>query len=131
MAVIAVLNAASTDTVVTSIDSTIAVTPEPTALLGLATVCIYGEIVDLENARIQYSYMAYQTYTGTDGSTAMAQTTGTSEWIAIAGVSQDFPNTSVTATVTSAFLGSDVTFSIVGTTTYTKTTPGLYTVTTE
>ncbi|WP_206458573.1 hypothetical protein [Anaerovorax sp. IOR16] len=131
MAVLAVLNVASTETATDSINVTLTVTPAAATLIGSATVTVFGEVLDLENARLQYSYMAYQTYTTATGGTGLAQTQGTSDWISISEVSKDFPNVSTSATISSSSTEGNVVFDIATTINYTATTPELHTVTTE
>ncbi|MEA4986894.1 MAG: hypothetical protein VB095_02455 [Anaerovorax sp.] len=131
MAVLAVLNVASTETATDSINATLVVTPAAASLIGSPTVTVYGEVLDLDNARLQYSYMAYQTYTTATGATGLAQTQGTSEWISISEVSKDFPNVSTSATISSSTTEGNVVFNISTTISFTATAPGLYTVTTE
>lgn len=131
MAVLAVLNVASTESATDSINATLTVTPAAASLIGSATVTVFGQVLDLDNARLQYSYMAYQTYTTGTGSTGLAQTQGTSDWVSISEVSKDFPNVSTSASISSSITEGNVAFDISTTINYTATTPELHTVTTE
>jgi hypothetical protein len=79
---------------------------------------------------MKYGYLVYQTYNAAGGAQGLAQASGTTDYISIPGVSEDFPNTSVSATASSALTGGVVTFTIDGTVDYTQTTPGLYNVST-
>ncbi len=131
MSVRAVLNVAST---ATSPSTTVAkVTPAsvPASLIGSPTCVVYGLSTDLANARMQFSYLVYQTYDTAGGATGMAQATGTSAWVPIPKVSADFPDVSANVTATSAISGNSIEFTLAGTISYTQTEPGIYTVTTE
>ncbi len=131
MAVLAVLNAASTATATNSTEARIDVIPEPITLIGDPTTIVFGETADLAASKVQYSFLVYQTYNAVGGATGMAQASGTTGWINLPSVSQDFPNISVSATSAGRISGSDVVFTVNGTVSYTKTTPALYKVVTE
>lgn len=128
MSVRAVLNEATDTTVTSSSTASVTPSPAPDALIGSPTCITFGIITDLADSKMQYSYHVFQTYSTAGGVTGIAQTTGTSDWIAIPGVSHDFPNVSVTPAVTSAILSGSVQFSINSSIGYTKTTPAIYTV---
>lgn len=131
MSVKAVLNAAST---VTSPSTTIAnatPSPVPESLIGSPTCVVFGLVTDLANSRMQFSYLAYQTYHAAGGTTGMAQVSGTSAWVPIPGVSHDFPEVSASVTPTSEISGNSIVFTLTGTVSYTQTTPGIYNVVTE
>lgn len=131
MSVLAVLNVASTATAPNTTTASVTPTPTPVSMIGSPTIAVFGTTTDLANSRMQYSYLIYQTYNAAGGATGMAQTSGTSAWVSIPAVSHDFPNVSVSTTQTGAIVGGAVNFTINATVSYTETTPGLYTVTTE
>jgi len=128
--VLAVLQAATTATATNALTAPVTPTPAPTSLIGSPTLATWVSSTDLPNSRMKYGYLVYQTYNAAGGAQGLAQASGNTDWITLSGVSQDFPNISVSATATSALAGGVVTFSIDGTVSYTQTTPGLYSVTT-
>ena len=131
MSVKAVLNVASTATVPSTTIANATPSPALESLIGSPTCVVFGLVTDLANSKIQFSYLAYQTYNTESGVTGIAQASGTSAWIPIPNVSQDFPDVSVSVTPTSAISGNSIVFTLSGTISYTQTSPGIYTVVTE
>ena len=131
MSVRAVLNVASTATATSTTIAKVAPAPAPAALVGSPTGVVFGLVTDLANSRMQFSYLVYQTYSTDSGTTGMAQATGTTAWVPIPNVSHDFPEVSVSIAPASELSGNSVEFTLTGTVSYTQTTPGIYTVTTE
>lgn len=128
MPVTAVLNVATTATATSTTTATVIPSPVPASLIGSPTCVVFGITTDPANAKARFSYLVYQTYQAADGTTGIAQASGTSAWVSIPGVSHDFPNVSVSVTPTSTISGNSVAFTLEGTTSYTQTTPGIYTV---
>ncbi len=131
MSVKAVLNVAATVTAPSTTVANITPSPVPASLIGSPTCVTFGLVTDLANSRMQFSYMVYQTYNAASGATGMAQASGTSAWVPIPGVSHDFPDVSVSVTPTSEISGNSIVFTLAGSTSYTQTSPGIYTVVTE
>lgn len=131
MSVLAVLQVATPASATNTLTPSVTPTPTPVSLVGDPTVESWITSIDLTNAKAKYGYMAYQKYNAAGGVSGMAQVSGTTDFISIPGVSKDYPNITVSATILSALAAGVVTFTILGTVSYTQVTPGLYTVTTE
>jgi hypothetical protein len=126
--VLAILDAASTSFVDSTVTKTVTPSPAALSLKDEPVLETWVANVDLENSRMQYGYLIYQTYNAAGGAKGMAQASGTSDWVNITDVSTSFPNVRISATSSSSLLVGEVTFIINGITSYTQTTPGLYNV---
>ena len=129
MSVHAILKAATTATATNTVVAPVTPIPTPSAMIGSPSLTSWVATTDLPNAKVKYGYLIFQTYSVLGDGQGLASATGTTDWVSIPHVSVDFPNISVSASAVSALMGGVVTFTILGTVSYTQTTPGLYDVT--
>lgn len=129
----AILQAASTDVTTDETTSIVSTAPAAVGLSGSATSTTWIAEEDLAGGKMKYGYLAYQVYTAASGAQGLASATGTSDWVDVTGISIDFPDLSITSSVTTALdpVTADVTFTISSNVQFTKTAAGIYSVTTD
>lgn len=129
--VFAILQVATTATATGATAVTAATAPPAQSLIGTPTVMQNNVEMDASQARLRYNYLVYQPYLGAGDAPGIASVSGVSDWIALPGISADYPQTQLAVDAAAEVSNQSVVFTLTANVTYTQTTPKMEKVLTE